>query len=77
MVSYAPLSSHLVRLGLTPAYSPQIGVFADGKVEVMLKLTPAQAKKLARLLAELKLGYANTALIRRRLLIFRSLADNS
>jgi hypothetical protein len=23
----------------TPAYSPQIGVFADGKVEVMLKLT--------------------------------------
>ena len=56
MVSYAPLSSHLVRLGFTPAYSPQIGVFADGKVEVMLKLTYAQAEQLARLLAERKLG---------------------
>lgn len=46
---------HLRQL-FTPAYSPQIGVFADGKVEVMLKLTYAQAEQLARLLAERKLG---------------------
>lgn len=46
---------HLREL-FTPAYSPQIGVFADGKVEVMLKLTYAQAEQLARLLAERKLG---------------------
>lgn len=45
---------HLREL-FTPAYSPQIGVFADGKVEVMLKLTYAQAEQLARLLAERKL----------------------
>ena len=46
---------HLREL-FTPAYSPQIGVFADGKVEVMLKLTYAQAEQLARLLAERTLG---------------------
>ena len=34
------------------AYSPEIGVFNDGKVEVMLKLSYAQAEALARLLHE-------------------------
>lgn len=36
-------------------YSPDIGVFTDGKVEVMFKLTVAQAQSLARLLKEHKL----------------------
>jgi hypothetical protein len=35
-------------------YSPEIGVFSDGKVEVMFKLTYNQAEKLARLLREQK-----------------------
>jgi hypothetical protein len=40
---------------LFPAsYSPDVGVFSDGKVEVMFKLTYAQAEKLARLLHEQK-----------------------
>ena len=40
---------------LFPAnYSPDIGVFNDGKVEVMFKLTYAQAESLARLLKEHK-----------------------
>jgi hypothetical protein len=40
---------------LFPAsYSPDIGVFSDGKVEVMFKLTYAQAESLARLLKEHK-----------------------
>ena len=34
------------------AYSPEIGVFNDGKVEVMLKLSYVQAEALARLLHE-------------------------
>jgi hypothetical protein len=33
-------------------YSPEIGVFRDDKVEVMLKLTYSQAEALARLLKE-------------------------
>jgi hypothetical protein len=33
-------------------YSPEIGVFRDEKVEVMLKLTYSQAEKLATLLKE-------------------------
>jgi hypothetical protein len=37
------------------AYSPDIGVFNDGKVEVMFKLTSSQAESLARLLKEHKL----------------------
>ena len=38
---------------LFPAsYAPDVGVFSDGKVEIMFKLTYAQAKKLARLLRE-------------------------
>jgi len=38
---------------LFPAnYSPDIGVFNDGKVEVMFKLTYSQAESLARLLKE-------------------------
>ena len=38
---------------LFPAkYSPDVGVFSDGKVEIMFKLTYAQAEKLARLLRE-------------------------
>jgi hypothetical protein len=36
-------------------YSPDIGVFADGKVEVMFKLTISQAQALASLLKEHKL----------------------
>ncbi len=36
------------------SYSPDIGVFADGKVEVMFKLTYAEAEKLARWLHEKK-----------------------
>ena len=40
---------------LFPAnYSPDIGVFNDGKVEVMFKLTYAQAESLARLLKDHK-----------------------
>jgi len=38
---------------LFPAkYSPDVGVFSDGKVEIMFKLTYAEAEKLARLLRE-------------------------
>ncbi len=37
------------------SYSPDIGVFNDGKVEVMFKLTYSQAESLARLLKENKL----------------------
>jgi hypothetical protein len=37
-----------------PSYSPDVGVFSDGKVEIMFKLTYAQAEKLARLLREQK-----------------------
>jgi hypothetical protein len=33
-------------------YSPDVGVFSDGKVEIMFKLTYGQAEKLARLLRE-------------------------
>lgn len=41
---------------LFPAqYSPDIGVFNDGKVEVMFKLSYSQAESLARLLKEFKL----------------------
>lgn len=41
---------------LFPAdYSPDIGVFSDGKVEVMFKLTYSQAEILAHLLREHKL----------------------
>jgi hypothetical protein len=41
---------------LFPAsYSPDIGVFNDGKVEVMFKLTYSQAESLARLPKEHKL----------------------
>jgi len=41
---------------LFPAsYAPDIGVFNDGKVEVMFKLTIAQAQSLARLLKEHRL----------------------
>jgi hypothetical protein len=41
---------------LFPAnYSPDIGVFNDGKVEVMFKLTYSQAENLARLLKEHRL----------------------
>jgi len=41
---------------LFPAsYSADIGVWKDGKVEVMLKLTLAQAENLAGLLKEHKL----------------------
>ena len=36
------------------SYSPDVGVFSDGKVEIMFKLTYAQAEKLARLLREHK-----------------------
>jgi hypothetical protein len=36
-------------------YSPDIGVFSDGKVEVMFRLTYSQAESLARLLKENKL----------------------
>jgi hypothetical protein len=35
-----------------PSYSPDVGVFADGKVEIMFRLTYGQAEKLARLLRE-------------------------
>jgi len=38
-----------------PQYSPDIGVFNDGKVEVMFKLSYAQAEGLAHLLKEHKL----------------------
>ncbi len=38
-----------------PSYSPDVGVFNDGKVEIMFKLTYAQAEKLAQLLHEQKL----------------------
>lgn len=34
------------------AYSPDIGVFTEDKVEVMFKLTRSQAENLARLLKE-------------------------
>jgi len=34
------------------SYSPDVGVFRDGKVEIMFKLTVPQAEKLARLLRE-------------------------
>jgi hypothetical protein len=37
------------------AYSPDIGVFSDGKAEVMFKLTISQAQALANLLKEHKL----------------------
>ena len=38
---------------LFPAkYSPDVGVFSDGKVEIMFKLTYAEAEKLAQLLRE-------------------------
>jgi len=37
-----------------PSYSPDVGVFSDGKVEIMFKLTYAQAENLARLLREQK-----------------------
>jgi len=38
---------------LFPAkYSPDVGVFSDGKVEIMFKLTYAEAEKIARLLRE-------------------------
>jgi len=41
---------------LFPAqYSPDIGVFTDGKVEVMFKLSYSQAESLARLLKEHKI----------------------
>jgi hypothetical protein len=41
---------------LFPAqYSPDIGVFNSGKVEVMFKLSYEQAESLARLLKEHKL----------------------
>ena len=36
------------------SYSPDVGVFSDGKVEIMFKLTYAQAEKLVRLLREHK-----------------------
>jgi len=36
------------------SYAPEIGVFSDGKVEVMFKLTYDRAEKLARLLREQK-----------------------
>jgi hypothetical protein len=36
------------------SYSPDVGVFSDGKVEIMFMLTYAQAEKLARLLREHK-----------------------
>jgi hypothetical protein len=36
------------------SYSPDVGVFSDGKVEIMFKLTYAQAERLARLLREHK-----------------------
>jgi hypothetical protein len=36
------------------SYSPEIGVFSDGKVEIMFKLTYDQAERLARLLREHK-----------------------
>lgn len=36
------------------SYAPEIGVFSDGKVEVMFKLTYDQAERLARLLREQK-----------------------
>ena len=36
------------------SYSPDVGVFSDGKVEIMFKLTYVQAEKLARLLREHK-----------------------
>jgi hypothetical protein len=36
------------------SYSPDVGVFSDGKVEIMFKLTYAQAEKLALLLREHK-----------------------
>ena len=40
---------------LFPAsYAPDVGVFSDGKVEIMFKLTYAQAERLARLLREQK-----------------------
>jgi hypothetical protein len=35
-------------------YSPDVGVFSDGKVEIMFKLTYSEAEKLARLLREQK-----------------------
>jgi hypothetical protein len=41
---------------LFPArYAPDIGVFSDGKVEVMFKLTYSQAQTLAQLLKNHKL----------------------
>lgn len=36
------------------SHSPDVGVFNDGKVEIMFKLSYAQAEKLARLLREQK-----------------------
>jgi hypothetical protein len=36
------------------SYSPDVGVFRDGKVEIMFKLTYSQAERLARLLREHK-----------------------
>ena len=41
-----------LRRQFPPSYSPDVGVFSDGKVEIMFKLTYAQAEKLARLLRE-------------------------
>lgn len=35
-------------------YSPDVGVFSDGKVEIMFKLTYSEAERLARLLREHK-----------------------
>jgi hypothetical protein len=43
-----------LRRQFPPKYSPDVGVFSDGKVEIMFKLTYAQAEKLARLLREHK-----------------------
>jgi hypothetical protein len=43
-----------LRRKFPPSYAPDIGVFSDGKVEVMFKLTYDQAEKLARLLREHK-----------------------
>ena len=41
---------------LFPArYAPDIGVFTDGKVEVMFRLTYSQAQNLARLMKGRKL----------------------
>jgi hypothetical protein len=43
-----------LRRQFPPKYSPDVGVFSDGKVEIMFKLTYSEAEKLARLLREHK-----------------------